>query len=163
MFNSEYSYMYIFLCIMIIAGEGDIPMVEGVDFVPVEGDPTSNVGVGEWLHGYSQGTLRQFGLQASMVICIAFYCILYVFVWETKVVQNSPSWQGWCQPTRVDRQPVRFNFMLTGSPCNPETALCDMSGCCILVSPSVPFSHLIVVCDMFYARSWVEYGCVIDF
>ena len=35
------------------AGDEDISEVEGFDFVPEEGDPIFDSGVGEWLHGYA--------------------------------------------------------------------------------------------------------------
>ena len=38
---------------MTITGEEDIPEVEGIDFVPEEGDPAFDSGVGEWLHSYT--------------------------------------------------------------------------------------------------------------
>ena len=50
------------------------------------------------------------------------------------MVQNSPSWQGRCQPTRV--------VVLLRAVCFVQFASCSST------SPFVPFSHVSVDCDV---------------
>ena len=79
-----------------------------------------------------------------LMACVLFHCIMYVFVWETKMVQTLLVGKVRCQPIRIDF--FLFSVQFTSAVCFVQYAsavcLCSLSCADCFLFLSLYHSHI---------------------